>query len=172
MAWCFSTRASVATVLTTHPCVSRCLRVNNRCFYYSAKDRKQRKGGNWLGNPHTRWIRNYKRTNLPSIKREVKSILAAMSQTVSMHTVKWKDGTRYGNFTLTIDMHWIFWPTVNISAWLAKYLAASNEKVYSYAYADYITLLRAASAGTFDGLISAKLQYLQCVSNGDTAVLC
>ena len=30
MAWCFSTRASVATVLTTHPCVSRCLRVNVR----------------------------------------------------------------------------------------------------------------------------------------------
>ena len=28
MAWCFSTRASVATVLTMHPCVSRCLRVN------------------------------------------------------------------------------------------------------------------------------------------------
>ena len=28
MAWCFSTRASVATVLTTHPCVSQCLRVN------------------------------------------------------------------------------------------------------------------------------------------------
>ena len=28
MAWCFSTRASVATVLITHPCVSRCLRVN------------------------------------------------------------------------------------------------------------------------------------------------
>ena len=28
MAWCFSTRASVATVLTTHPCVSRGLRVN------------------------------------------------------------------------------------------------------------------------------------------------
>ena len=27
MAWCFSTRVSVATVLTTHPCVSRCLRV-------------------------------------------------------------------------------------------------------------------------------------------------
>ena len=27
MAWCFSTRASVAIVLTTHPCVSRCLRV-------------------------------------------------------------------------------------------------------------------------------------------------
>ena len=27
MAWCFSTRASVSTVLTTHPCVSRCLRV-------------------------------------------------------------------------------------------------------------------------------------------------
>ena len=29
MAWCFSTRASVTTVLTTHPCVSRCLRVNS-----------------------------------------------------------------------------------------------------------------------------------------------
>ena len=29
MAWCFSTRASVATVLTTHPCVSRCLRVKH-----------------------------------------------------------------------------------------------------------------------------------------------
>ena len=28
MTWCFSTRASVATMLTTHPCVSRCLRVN------------------------------------------------------------------------------------------------------------------------------------------------
>ena len=28
MTWCFSTRASVAAVLTTHPCVSRCLRVN------------------------------------------------------------------------------------------------------------------------------------------------
>ena len=27
MAWCFSTKASVATVLTTHPCVSQCLRV-------------------------------------------------------------------------------------------------------------------------------------------------
>ena len=69
-------------------------------------------------------------------------------------------------------MRWIFWPTVNISAWLAKYLAASNETIYSYAYAEYITVLRAASAGTFDDLISAKLQYLQCVSNGDTAVLC
>ena len=31
MAWCFSTRASVATVLTTHPCVSRCLRV--KCLF-------------------------------------------------------------------------------------------------------------------------------------------
>ena len=31
MACCFSTRASVATVLTTHPCVSRCLRVKH-CF--------------------------------------------------------------------------------------------------------------------------------------------
>ena len=28
MAWCFRTRASVATLLTTQPCVSRCLRVN------------------------------------------------------------------------------------------------------------------------------------------------
>ena len=28
MAWCFSTRASVATVLTTHPCVSQGFRVN------------------------------------------------------------------------------------------------------------------------------------------------
>ena len=28
MAWCFSTRASVATVLIIHPCISRCLRVN------------------------------------------------------------------------------------------------------------------------------------------------
>ena len=27
MPWCFSTMASVATVLTTHPCVSRCLRL-------------------------------------------------------------------------------------------------------------------------------------------------
>ena len=33
MAWCFSTRASVATVLTTHPYVSRCLRVNQSCWY-------------------------------------------------------------------------------------------------------------------------------------------
>ena len=34
MAWCFNTRASVATVLSTHPCVSSCL-----CFkwYYVAK---------------------------------------------------------------------------------------------------------------------------------------
>ena len=30
MAWCFSTRASVATVLTTHPCISQCLRVKLR----------------------------------------------------------------------------------------------------------------------------------------------
>ena len=34
MAWCFSTRASVATALTTHPCVSRCLRVK-QCDYIS-----------------------------------------------------------------------------------------------------------------------------------------
>ena len=27
MAWCFGTRASVATVLTMHPCISQCLRV-------------------------------------------------------------------------------------------------------------------------------------------------
>ena len=27
MAWCFSTRASIATVLSANPCVSRCLRV-------------------------------------------------------------------------------------------------------------------------------------------------
>ena len=33
MAWCFSTRASVATVLTTHPCVSRCLRVKRPQYY-------------------------------------------------------------------------------------------------------------------------------------------
>ena len=32
MAWCFSTRTSVATVLTTHPCVSRCLMVKG-CFF-------------------------------------------------------------------------------------------------------------------------------------------
>ena len=32
MAWCFSTRASVATVLTTHPCVSRCLGVNRKLY--------------------------------------------------------------------------------------------------------------------------------------------
>ena len=35
MAWCFSTRTSVATVLTTHPCVSRCLRVkmvSHKCY--------------------------------------------------------------------------------------------------------------------------------------------
>ena len=36
MAWCFSTRASVATVLTTHPCISRCLthwgRVMHMCI--------------------------------------------------------------------------------------------------------------------------------------------
>ena len=29
MVWCVSTRASVATVLTTHPCVSKCLRVKS-----------------------------------------------------------------------------------------------------------------------------------------------
>ena len=28
MVWCFSTRASVATLLNTHPCVSSCLGVN------------------------------------------------------------------------------------------------------------------------------------------------
>ena len=40
MAWCFSTRASVATVLTTHPCVSRCLRVkqNIRITCLSTKE--------------------------------------------------------------------------------------------------------------------------------------
>ena len=30
MAWCFSTRASVATVLTTHPCVARCLGIKDQ----------------------------------------------------------------------------------------------------------------------------------------------
>ena len=29
MAWCFSTRASVATVLSKHPCISSCFWVNN-----------------------------------------------------------------------------------------------------------------------------------------------
>ena len=34
MAWCFSTRASAATVLSTHPCVSSCSGVNahDLCF--------------------------------------------------------------------------------------------------------------------------------------------
>ena len=35
MAWCFSTRASVATVLNTHPCVSRCLRVKYAGSYFT-----------------------------------------------------------------------------------------------------------------------------------------
>ena len=35
MAWCFSTRALVGTVLTTHPCVSRCLRVNGICCLWA-----------------------------------------------------------------------------------------------------------------------------------------
>ena len=30
MAWCFSTRASVATLLNTHPCVSSCLGVKTK----------------------------------------------------------------------------------------------------------------------------------------------
>ena len=34
MAWCFSTRASVATLLTTHPCVSRCSRVK-LCLWFN-----------------------------------------------------------------------------------------------------------------------------------------
>ena len=33
LAWCFSTRASVATVLTMYPCASRCLRVNGLWVY-------------------------------------------------------------------------------------------------------------------------------------------
>ena len=33
MAWCFSTRASVAIVLTTHPCVSRRLRVKTQIWW-------------------------------------------------------------------------------------------------------------------------------------------
>ena len=34
MAWCFSTRASIATVLTTHPCVSRRLRVKEQFWIH------------------------------------------------------------------------------------------------------------------------------------------
>ena len=32
--WCFITRASVATVLNTHPCVSRCLRVKCKLKFH------------------------------------------------------------------------------------------------------------------------------------------
>ena len=35
MAWCFITRASVATALTTHPCVPMCLRVKKTLIYLS-----------------------------------------------------------------------------------------------------------------------------------------
>ena len=35
MAWCFSTRASVATVLSMHPCLSRCLWVNGGRMTYN-----------------------------------------------------------------------------------------------------------------------------------------
>ena len=38
LAWCFSTRASVATVLTMHPCVSRCLRVKDKFIYWWPED--------------------------------------------------------------------------------------------------------------------------------------
>ena len=38
MAWCFSTRASVATVLTTYPCISRCLRVNIKTPFYQYRN--------------------------------------------------------------------------------------------------------------------------------------
>ena len=34
MAWCFSTRTSVATVLSIHPCISSCLWVNNKLPRY------------------------------------------------------------------------------------------------------------------------------------------
>ena len=32
MVWCFSTRASVATLLSMHPCISSCLQVNDGDF--------------------------------------------------------------------------------------------------------------------------------------------
>ena len=62
MAWCFSTRASVATVLTTHPCVSRCLRVKIEGAYIhcilvlwhgikSRGDRKKKQSVNLLIQP-------------------------------------------------------------------------------------------------------------------------
>ena len=38
MTWCFSTRALVATVLTMHPCVSLCLRVNSPSTEKSLQD--------------------------------------------------------------------------------------------------------------------------------------
>ena len=40
MVWCFSTRASVATVLTTHPCLSRCLWV--KCIVSTVSTSHQR----------------------------------------------------------------------------------------------------------------------------------
>ena len=36
MTWCFSTRASVATVLTRHPCISQCLKVKGLKRYTTA----------------------------------------------------------------------------------------------------------------------------------------
>ena len=35
MAWCFSTRASVATVLSMHSCISKCLSVNTQCKQFA-----------------------------------------------------------------------------------------------------------------------------------------
>ena len=35
MAWCFSTRASVSTVLSMHPCISSCMWVNFQCIMMS-----------------------------------------------------------------------------------------------------------------------------------------
>ena len=58
MAWCFSTRASVAMVLTMHPCVSQCLRVKltKDAPYLTLTDKLQ--GVYWVDLGENLWCYN------------------------------------------------------------------------------------------------------------------
>ena len=75
MSWCFSTRASVATVLSTHPCVSSCLWVNDSdtkvlftscCFMGRDEKINVKQGLLWicLWSPNLPWTR-FRSTHVP-----------------------------------------------------------------------------------------------------------
>ena len=137
MTWCFSTRASVAAVLTTHPCVSRCLRVN-RFFYHEKSCAKMTSAIYKKSNPEDKglvfvpiW---FKRLNMVSVEKFMcyTGIICANVLMVCFRVPAVTGGTIFITSTMPSPMWWVYsfccW-NQNILWWLPSNLLYKSQPI-------------------------------------------